>query len=128
MQKRHPKLADWVKKYQGWTKGKDPTLGASWGYASAYIIVEAIKRARSADTDRVIAALSEGYDMEFPWGKVTMRGCDQQAIPPQWVGVVKMNAQGKPVLADVEETHGKEVIKSCDEVMKLRAMAAEKKK
>jgi hypothetical protein len=66
--------------------------------------------------------------MEFPWGKVIMRGCDMQAIPPQWTGVVKMNAQGKPVLGDIEETHGKDVIKSCDEVAKLRALAAEKKK
>jgi len=57
-----------------------------------------------------------------------MRGCDQQAIPPQWVGVVKMNAQGKPVLADVEEHHGSEVIRSCEEVAKIRAAAAEKKK
>jgi hypothetical protein len=90
--------------------------------------VEAIKRAKSAETDKVIAALGEGYEMEFPWGKVIMRGCDMQAIPPQWVGAVKMNAQGKPVLGDIEETHGKDVIKSCDEVAKLRAVAAEKKK
>ncbi len=127
MQKRHPKLADWVKKYQERTK-KDPTLGASWGYASAFIIVEAIKRAKSAETDKVIAALSEGYEMDFPWGKVIMRGCDMQALPPQWVGVVKMNAQGKPVLGDIEETHGKDVIKSCAEAAKLRAAAADKKK
>src|SRR5262249_4667470 len=107
---------------------KEPTLGASWGYASAYIITEAIKRAKSADTEKVITALSEGYEMDFPWGKVIMRGCDQQAIPPQWVGGVKMNAQGKPILADVEEVRDKEVIKSGDEVVKLRAAAAEKKK
>jgi len=42
--------------------------------------------------------------------------------------VVKMNAQGKPVLADVEEHHGRELVKSCDEVAKLRALAADKKK
>lgn len=127
MQKRHPRLAEWVKKYEARAK-KEPTLGASWGYASAYIIAEAIKRAKSAETDKVIAALSEGYEMEFPWGKVIMRGCDMQAIPPQWVGVVKMNAQGKPVLGDVEELHGRDVVKSCDEVAKLRAAAADKKK
>ncbi len=127
MQKRHPKLAEWVKKYEARAK-KEPTLGASWGYASAYIIAEAIKRAKSADTDKVITAFSEGFEMEFPWGKVIMRGCDQQAIPPQWIGVVRMNTKGKPVLADVEEVHGKDVIKSCDEVAKLRAAAAEKKK
>jgi branched-chain amino acid transport system substrate-binding protein len=127
MHKRHPKLQEWVKKYQDRTK-KDPTLGASWGYASAYLIVEAIKKAKSAETDKVIGALSEGYEMEFPWGKVIMRGCDMQAIPPQWVGVVKMNDKGKPVLGSIEETHGKDVIKSCDEVAKLRAAAADKKK
>jgi hypothetical protein len=44
------------------------------------------------------------------------------------VGVVKMNAKGRPVLASVEETHGKDLVKSCDEVAKLRAAAAEKKK
>jgi branched-chain amino acid transport system substrate-binding protein len=127
MQQRHPTLAAWVKKYETQAK-KEPTLGASWGYASAYIIAEAIKRAKSAETDKVIAALAEGYEMDFPWGKVIMRGCDQQAIPPQWMGVVKMNPQGKPVLGDIEEVHGKELVKSCDEVSKLRAAAAEKKK
>jgi branched-chain amino acid transport system substrate-binding protein len=127
MQKRHPKLLEWVKKYEARTK-KEPTLGASWGYASAFIIAEAIKRGRSADTDKVIGALAEGFEMEFPWGKVIMRGCDQQAIPPQWIGVVKMNAQGKPILGDVEEHHGRELVRSCDEVAKLRALAGDKKK
>jgi branched-chain amino acid transport system substrate-binding protein len=127
MQQHHPKLLEWVKKYEARVK-KEPTLGASWGYASAYIIAEAIKRGKSADTDKVIAALDEGYEMEFPWGKVIMRGCDHQALPPQWVGVVKMNAQGRPVLSGIEEVQGKDLVKSCDEVMKLRAAAAEKKK
>jgi hypothetical protein len=56
-----------------------------------------------------------------------MRGCDMQAIPPQWSGVVKMK-DGKPIVADIEEIHGKEVIKSCDEVKELRAAAAAKPK
>ena len=127
MQQRHPKLPEWVKRYQDRVK-KEPTLGASWGYASAYIIAEAIKRAKSADPDKVIAVLGEGYEMDFPWGKVIMRGCDQQAIPPQWTGVVKMNAQAKPVMTDIEESHGKDLVRSCEEVAKLRAIAAEKKK
>jgi branched-chain amino acid transport system substrate-binding protein len=127
MQQRHPKLLEWVKKYEARTK-KEPTLGASWGYASTYIIAEAIKRAKSTDTDKVIGALDEGYEMQFPWGKVVMRGCDHQAIPPQWVGKVKMNAQGKPVLGEVEEHPGQELIRSCEEVAKIRAAAAMQKK
>ena len=126
MQKRHPALMEWVNKFQTQAK-KPPTLGASWGYASAYIIAEAIKRAKSTDTDKVIAALGEGFDMQFPWGKVVMRGCDHQAIPPQWVGKVKMSAEGKAVLADVEEHHGEELIRSCAEIAKIHATVAEKK-
>jgi len=126
MQKRHPALMEWVNKFQTQAK-KPPTLGASWGYASAYIIAEAIRRAKSTDTDKVIAALDEGFDMQFPWGKVVMRGCDHQAIPPQWVGKVKMSAEGKAVLADVEEHHGEELIRSCAEIAKIRATVAEKK-
>ena len=126
MQKRHPALKEWVNKFQTQAK-KPPTLGASWGYASAYIIAEAIRRAKSTDTDKVIAALDEGFDMQFPWGKVVMRGCDHQAIPPQWVGKVKMSAEGKAVLADVEEQHGEELIRSCAEIAKIHATVAEKK-
>jgi len=126
MQKRHPALMEWVNKFQTQAK-KPPTLGASWGYASAYIIAEAIRRAKSTDTDKVIAALDEGFDMQFPWGKVVMRGCDHQAIPPQWVGKVKMSAEGKAVLADVEEQYGEELIRSCAEIAKIHATVAEKK-
>ncbi len=133
LQKLHPKLLDWTKRYTEWAKAKglkdpQPKLGASWGYASAYIIAEAIKRAKSTDTDKVIAVLSEGFDMDFPWGKVQMRGCDQQAIPPQWASVVKLDAQGKPFIGDVEEIHGRDVVRSCDEVKELRAAAAAKQK
>jgi hypothetical protein len=31
-------------------------------------------------------------------------------------------------MGDVEETHGKDIVRSCDEVMQLRAAAALKKK
>ena len=47
---------------------------------------------------------------------------------PQWIGIVKFDAQGKPIAGDVEETHGKEVVRSCDEVKELRAAAAAKQK
>jgi branched-chain amino acid transport system substrate-binding protein len=131
--KRHPQLNDWNKKYSEWArahglKDSQPKLGASWGYASAYIIAESIKRAQSTDPDKVIAALSEGFEMQFPWGQVIMRGCDQQAIAPQWAGVVKMGEEGKPIVADIEEFHGKDLVKSCDEVAQLRAAVAAKKK
>src|SRR5215831_5585020 len=114
---RHPKLKEWNSKYTEWArahgmKDSQPKLGASWGYASAYIIAESIKRANSTDPDKVIAVLSEGFEMDFPWGKVIMRGCDQQAIAPQWAGVVKMGEEGKPIVADIEEFNGKDLVKT----------------
>ena len=128
MQKRHPKLAEWVKKYEARAK-KEPTLGASWGYASTYIIAEAIKRAKSADTDKVIAVLERGLRDGLPVGQghhARLRHAG--ASRPSGSATLKIGAQGKPVLADIEETHGKDLVESCDEVAKLRAAAAEKKK
>jgi len=130
--KRHPKLDGWNKKYIEWAsahgmKDPQPKLGASWGYASVYIIAESIKRAKSTDPDKVIAVLREGFEMEFPWGTVIMRGCDQQAIAPQWAGVVMMGEEGKPIVADIEESHGKDLVKSCDEVAQLREAATKNK-
>jgi hypothetical protein len=39
-----------------------------------------------------------------------------------------MGKDGKPLVAEIVETHGKDIVKSCDEVTKLRAAAAEKAK
>ena len=52
----------------------------------------------------------------------------RQALPPQWLGVVKLDAQGKPLATDIEEVQGKEVARSCEEVKDLRAAAAAKQK
>jgi hypothetical protein len=51
---------------------------------------------------------------------VVMRGCDHQALPPQWTGIVRLNAQGKPIMAAVQETQGKDIVLSCEEVANLR--------
>ena len=126
MKQLHPELAGWVQKYMKWSKGKEPKLGSSWGYATAYIIAEAIKRAGSTDHKRIIGVLDEGYKMHFPWGTVVMRGCDHQALPPQWTGIVKLNAKGQPVMGDVEELQGKDIAHSCEEVKQLRAAAHRK--
>ena len=45
------KYTEWAKS-RGNVKDPQPKLGASWGYASVYIIAEAIKRAKSADQER----------------------------------------------------------------------------
>jgi branched-chain amino acid transport system substrate-binding protein len=120
LQRRRPKLLEWVKKYRDRSGGQEPKLGSSWGYATAYLIAEAIKRAGAVEAAKVIGVLGQGFEMDFPWGTVVMRGCDQQALPPQWTGVVKFNAEGRPIMAEVQEIHGREVVRSCEEVAALR--------
>ena len=120
LQKQYPTLSEWVKRYQDRTGGQEPKLGSSWGYATTYIVAEAIKRAGAVDTAKVIGVLDQGFEMAFPWGTVVMRGCDHQALPPQWTGIVRLNAAGKPIMAEVQETQGKDIVPSCEEVADLR--------
>ena len=98
LHKRHPKLEAWTKKYTEWAtqkglKDPQPKLGASWGYASAYIIAEAIKRAKSTDPEKVIGVLSEGFEMDFPWGKVVMLASTISGNSgPRWARIARTRA------------------------------------
>ncbi len=75
----------------------------------------------------MIRALDQGYQLDYLGYTAIMRGCDHQGLNEVWTGVVRMNAQGRPITAEVEITNGKEVVKSCDEVMQLRAAAQKRK-
>ena len=118
--KLHPRLPEWVKKFKDWSKGQEPKTGTILGYATVYVIAEAIQRAGSVDTEKVIEVLDQGFEIELPWGTVIMRGCDHQASQPQRTGVIGFNAEGRPILTEVQEIHGKEFNRSCEEVANLR--------
>jgi branched-chain amino acid transport system substrate-binding protein len=119
-----PKLAEWVKRYKDRTGGEEPTTGSSFGYATVYIIAETLKRTNgSTKPDDIHRVLREGFSVQMPWGEVVMRGCDQQALPPIWTAVVDVRPDGTPYVRDIKAVHGKDVVRSCDEVMELRAKA-----
>ena len=99
MQKRHPKLAEWVKKYEARAK-KEPHARRLLGlrerlhHRGGHQAGEEHRHRqghRGAER-RATRWTSRG-------ARSIMRGCDSRRIPPQWIGVVKMNAQGKPVAA-----------------------------
>jgi branched-chain amino acid transport system substrate-binding protein len=76
-----------VKKFKEKT-GKYPGEGAVTGYTTVQFILEAITKARSAETEKVIDAL-EGMTLETPVGKILLRKLDHQAMWPFWWGTTK---------------------------------------
>ena len=121
-----------VKKYLEYTTkmGKpDPYpsgIGAFGGYCSAKFLVEAIKKAGSVDTNKVIKAL-EGLTIETAIGPVRMRGCDHQAITPAfWGQIAEVPGYPFPVMKDIVMTPAKKVIPTCKEIAAARKAAKDK--
>lgn len=56
-----------------------PVFGANDEYIGLQWLFDVIKRAGSADSEKIIKAW-EGASYNMPWGKVTMRTCDHQII------------------------------------------------
>ena len=58
------------------------------GWSAMTMYAEAVKRAHSFDTDKVIKAW-EGFEWDGPYGKVLMRAQDHQAMMPIFVGKIE---------------------------------------
>lgn len=95
-----------------------PRLGSFLGYVVAYMVRDAINKAGSVETDKLIAALK---DMEFDTivGSVTMRGIDQQASLGAWVGETAVKG-GQGVMVNWKFIDGKDVMFSPEEVAAAR--------
>ena len=99
------KNQDFVKSYQAWFKKAHPNEpsiyhvpNTSWLPGNAALFVaEAIKKAGSADADKLIPAL-EGMSFDSITGKITMRACDHQVQADGWIAVVKTDHQYKNIL------------------------------
>lgn len=73
---RMPNMSPEAKKFtEAWYKdnpGKDPNVNAALGYNAYYVILDAIRRAGSADTQAVTDALAKTVDLATPLGKLTI--------------------------------------------------------
>jgi len=121
-----------VKKYLEYTTkmGKpDPYpsgIGAFGGYCAAKFLIDAISKAGSVDTQKVIKAL-EGMTIETAIGPIRMRGCDHQAITPAfWGQIAKVPGYPFPVMKDIVMTPAKKVIPTCKEIRAARRAAKAK--
>ena len=96
-----------------------PKLGSVVGYSTIWSIAEGLKKAKSTDTEKLIAAFS-GLQVTTPFGKVTYRAIDHQSTMGAYLGKTKLEGQ-KGVMTDYVYIDGAKVLPSDDEIKRLRA-------
>jgi branched-chain amino acid transport system substrate-binding protein len=97
-----------------------PKLGSVVGYATIWSIAEGIRKAKSTDTEKLIAAFS-GLQVPTPFGKITYRASDHQSTMGAYLGRTKLEG-GKGVMVDYVYLDGAKYLPSDEEVKKLRAI------
>ena len=101
-------------------KYKDyPRLGSVVGYTMIKSIAAGLKKAKSSETDKLVAAF-KGLQLDSPFGKITYRAQDHQSTMGAFVGKTK-NEGGKGVMVDYVYLDGVKYLPSDAEVKKLRA-------
>src|SRR5919197_439899 len=99
---------------------KNPVLGWLVGYITYLAIAEAIRRAGSTDTDRLVAAF-RGLKVETPIGPITFRASDGQSTMGAWVGTTRVDAKrGVGVMVNHEYIPGDKVLPSEADARKMR--------
>jgi len=115
-----PEHKAFVTAYQA--KFKDyPRLGSVVGYSAIKSIAEGIKKAKTADTEKLVDAF-KGLEVDTPFGKITYRAEDHQSTMGSYVGRTK-NEGGKGVMVNYRYLDGAKFLPSAEEVKKLRSGA-----
>ncbi|MGH6625413.1 MAG: ABC transporter substrate-binding protein [Burkholderiaceae bacterium] len=97
-----------------------PRLGTIVGYSAIWSLAEGMKKAKSSETEKLIAAF-KGLQVNTPLGKITYRAEDHQSTMGSYVGRTK-NEGGKGVMVDYRYLDGAKYLPSAEEVRKLRAL------
>ncbi|MBI4797889.1 MAG: ABC transporter substrate-binding protein [Desulfarculus sp.] len=101
--------------------GREPKVGALYGYLTARFIIEGYKKAGALDKEKLINAI-EGMTLDSPVGPVTLRAEDHQALLPMYMGVTK-KAPGYDFLiaGDIVTISGQDAAPSLEDIKKARA-------
>jgi len=103
--------------------GRHPVAGALVGYVTFQSIFEAIRKAQSPDTEKLVTAL-ESLKVETPIGPITYRPFDHQSTMGAWVGTTKLDpVRGVGVMIQWEYVAGEKVLPSEAEVRRMREAA-----
>jgi branched-chain amino acid transport system substrate-binding protein len=95
-----------------------PRAGSVVGYTSVYAIAAAVKKANSADTEKLVAAL-KGLEMQSPFGQIVWRSLDQQSTMGAYVGQLAKK-DGKGVMVNWRYADGGKYQPSDQEIRALR--------
>jgi branched-chain amino acid transport system substrate-binding protein len=100
--------------------GRTPVAGSLVGYLTFLSIFEAIRKAGTTDTERLVASL-EGLKVETPIGPISYRPFDHQSSMGAWVGTTKLDrSRGVGIMVNWEYIPGEKVLPSEAEVRKMR--------
>ena len=101
-------------------KYKDyPRLGSVVGYAMINALADGMRKAKGADTEKLVAAFS-GLVTETPFGKATFRPEDHQSTMGAFIGKTK-NEGGKGTMVDYRYLDGAKYLPGPEETKKLRS-------
>jgi len=100
--------------------GREPKVGALYGYLAAQFITKALQKAGKMDKEKFIDALS-GLKVDSPIGEIEMRAFDHQAMLPMDMAVTQ-KVQEYPFLiaTDIVTIPGKDVIPSIEQIKKAK--------
>ncbi len=117
-----PENKDFVREYYAFMKKRgesDPIPpGSSFfaGYCSARFLAEAIGKAGTVDTEKVVDAL-EGMKIFTPIGPITMRPCDHRATTPvYWGRLQRGEVRGLPIILTPFSVVAEDLLPPCEEV------------
>ena len=100
-------------------KWKDyPRLGSVVGYSTLYTVANAIRKAGSTDTEKLIAAL-KGLEMDTPIGPIVYRAVDHQSTMGAYVGQISKKG-GQGVMVNWRFADGAQFLPSFAEVRAMR--------
>ena len=95
-----------------------PRLGSVVGYSAIYSAANAIRKAGSAETEKLIAAL-KGLEMDTPFGPIVYRAHDHQSTMGAYVGQLA-NKGGKGTMVNWRFADGANFLPPFDEVRAMR--------
>lgn len=95
-----------------------PRLGSVIGYSTIKSLAEGMKKAKSTDTEKLIAAF-KGLQVTIPFGKISYRAQDNQSTMGAYIGKT-VNQGGKGTMVDYRYLDGAKYLPSDAEVKKLR--------
>ncbi len=101
-----------------------PRLGSVVGYSAMAAIFAAIRKARSTDTEKLIAAL-RGLSFSTPFGPAVFRALDQQSTMGAYVGKLDLR-DGRGAMVDWRYADGAKFLPADEEVRKRRPADAMK--